>query len=358
LKIPFEETIDILRQLIRIPSFSKAEEKRADHFEKYLSDKKLPVQRFHNNLFVRNLFFDPGKETILLNSHLDTVQAGEHWTMDPFDPVISDGRLYGLGTNDAGGALLSLMSTFLFFYDQKDLRYNLVYLASAEEEVSGANGITSVLPELPLISFGIVGEPTGMQLAVAEKGLMVLDCMARGKSGHAARGEGINAIELAIEDIEWIRRYKFPKASKLLGDAKMTVTMIQAGSQHNVIPDECRFVVDVRSTDAYSNEEILEIINNNLRSEVKARSTRLQPSSLNPDHLLVETARSMGIPLFGSSTLSDQSLMSFPTAKIGPGESARSHTANEYIMLEEIREGIGVYVELLDKLLKKDPDSR
>jgi acetylornithine deacetylase len=278
--------------------------------------------------------------------------------MDPFNPVIREGRLYGLGSNDAGGALMGLMTAFLNFYDQEDLKYNLVYLASAEEEISGVNGISSILPELPSTTFGIVGEPTGMQLAVAEKGLMVLDCIARGRSGHAAREEGINAIELAIKDIQWIRGYKFPERSELLGEVKMTVTMIHAGSQHNVIPDECSFVVDIRSTDTYSNDKILEIIKNNLRSEVKARSTRLQPSSIHPDHLLVKTARSMGIPLFGSATLSDQALMPFPSAKIGPGESARSHTADEYILLDEISEGIGIYIQLLDRLINKDPENR
>ena len=249
MKIPFEETVEVLQQLIRIPSFSGEEEKRADKLVDYLQMKNLPLQRIHNNLIVRNQFFDQEKETILLNSHLDTVKAKENWTVDPFDPVIREGRLFGLGSNDAGGALLSLLTVFLNFYDLTDLQYNVVFIASAEEEISGDQGISSVLPELPGISFGIVGEPTGMRLAVAEKGLMVLDCKARGKSGHAAREEGINAIEKAIKDIEWIRNYKFPASSPVLGDVKMTVTVIHGGMQHNVIPDECNFVVDVRSTD-------------------------------------------------------------------------------------------------------------
>jgi len=300
---------------------------------------------------VRNHSFDPRKKTILLNSHLDTVPANEGWTHNPFEPVILDGKLFGLGSNDAGGSLLGLLATFLYFYDQTDLTGNLIFLASAEEEISGKKGVESVLPDLGPVSFGIVGEPTRLRLAIAEKGLMVLDCKTTGLAGHAARDEGINAIYKAIEDIEWIRNYQFPEKSKLLGEVKMTVTRIQAGSRHNVIPEICEFVVDVRSTEVYTHEQILNRVKENLSCEVNARSTRLQSSSIDESHVLVKAARSLGLNTFGSGTLSDQALMPFPTAKIGPGDSARSHTADEFIRIDEIKEGIEIYTELIGKLI-------
>ncbi|MBR9999990.1 MAG: M20 family metallo-hydrolase [Cyclobacteriaceae bacterium] len=349
-----EETIKLLQQLIRVPSLSREEKNCADFLSDYFDRKRIALQRIHNNLLLKNRHFDPQKENILLNSHLDTVRANENWTVDPFDPVIREGKISGLGSNDAGASLVSLLNVFMHFYDLQDLNYNLIFLASAEEEISGIQGVTSVLPHLEPISFGIVGEPTGMHLAIAEKGLMVLDCKVRGISGHAARNEGNNAIYMAIKDIEWIREHKFPDRSELLGDVKMTVTKINAGTQHNVIPDECSFVVDVRSTDVYPNEQILEIIKQNLSGDVIARSTRLQSSSIHVDHILVKAALSLGISLFGSDTLSDQALMPFPTAKIGPGDSSRSHTADEFILADEIRDGIGIYIKLLDKLLKED----
>jgi acetylornithine deacetylase len=350
--MPEEEIVRILRDLIRIPSFSREEAESAAYLFEYFLSKGLDPQRIHHNLFLRNKYFDPAKKTILLNSHLDTVRINEGWTRDPFDPAIVNSQLFGLGSNDAGGSLVSLMATFLFFYDQKNLKYNLIFLASAEEEISGKKGIESVLPELGTIYLGIVGEPTRMKLAIAEKGLMVLDCKAKGISGHAAREEGLNAIYAAIHDIDWIRNYRFTDRSDLLGDVNMTVTMINAGTLHNVIPDECHFVIDVRSTDVYNNEQVLGLIKKNLLSMVKPRSTRLQSSSIARDHLVVKTAQSMGIELFGSSTLSDQALMPFPTVKIGPGDSARSHTADEFIRLNEITEGIEIYNKLLEKLIK------
>jgi acetylornithine deacetylase len=351
LKIPLHESIELLRELIRIPSFSGEEKECSDFLFMYLRSKGLDPERIHNNILLRNQDFNPRKKTILLNSHLDTVRTKEGWTQNPFEPVSIEGKLYGLGSNDAGGCLISLLSVFFYFYDQKDLNYNLVFLASAEEEISGNKGVVSVLPLLEKPFFGIVGEPTRMQMAVAERGLMVLDCQATGRAGHAAHHEGINAIYLAMADIEWIRNFQFPSKSDRLGDIKMSVTMIRAGHQHNVIPDYCEFVVDVRSTDLYTNEQILDIIIENLSSEVKARSTRLQSSAIREDHILVKTAQSLGISLFGSGTLSDQALMNFPTVKIGPGDSVRSHTTDEFIRIDEIKEGIAVYKKLLEQIL-------
>jgi acetylornithine deacetylase len=351
LKISQKEIVGLLKDLIRIPSYSGEETGTADHLQDYLQLKGLQVQRLHNNLFLKNNSFDPAKKTILLNSHLDTVRVNEGWSHDPFDPIIEGDRLFGLGSNDAGGALVSLLATFLYYCDQQDLKYNLIFLASAEEEISGKKGVESALPRLGPICFGIVGEPTRMRLAIAEKGLMVLDCKTKGKSGHAAREEGSNAIYDAINDIDWIRNYRFPVRSELLGEVKMTVTMINAGTQHNVIPDECHFVVDIRSTDLYTNEQILELVRKNLKSEVKPRSTRLQSSSIEKGHAVVREAQSLGIELFGSSTLSDQALMPFPTVKIGPGDSARSHTPDEFVGMDEIESGVETYINLLDRII-------
>ena len=351
MKIPQKEIVGLLQDLIRIPSFSGKETGRADHLQDYLRLKGLRVQRLHNNLFLKNDSFDTEKKTILLNSHLDTVGVNEGWRHDPFDPIIEGDRLYGLGSNDAGGAMVCLLATFLNYCDQQDLKYNLIFLASAEEEISGKKGVESALPGLGPIYFGIVGEPTRMRLAIAEKGLMVLDCKTKGKSGHAAREEGSNAIYNAINDIDWIRNYRFPLRSELLGEVKMSITMINAGTQHNVIPDECHFVVDIRSTDLYTNGQILEVVKKNLKSEVKPRSTRLQSSSIDKGHAVVREAQSLGIELFGSRTLSDQALMPFPTVKIGPGDSARSHTADEFIGVDEIKSGVGTYINLLDRII-------
>jgi acetylornithine deacetylase len=351
MRIPPQEVIGLLQDLIRIPSFSGKEKDKADHLMTFLHSKGLEVKRIHNNLILRNKYFTPDKDTLLLNSHLDTVRVNEGWTRDPFDPAIEGDRLYGLGSNDAGGSLIGLLAAFLYFYDRQDLHYNLVYLASGEEENSGKNGVESVLSLLDPVFFAMVGEPTGMRLAIAEKGLLVLDCKAKGKSGHAAREEGLNAIYKAMQDIEWIRNYRFPMRSDLLGEVKMNVTMIHAGIQHNMIPDTCDFVVDIRSTDLYTNEQILEILRKNLKSEFRPRSTRLQATSIRKDHPVVRVARSLGMELFGSSTLSDQALMPFPTVKIGPGNSARSHIADEFIGMDEIVTGIDLYINLLKRLI-------
>ena len=347
----FNHIVELLKSLIRNPSFSKQEEATADVLESFLKFRDLKVNRKDNNLWVRNKYFNPAKQTILLNSHHDTVRPRPDWTIDPFGPVVGGDKLFGLGSNDAGGALVSLIGIFLKYYDLKNLDYNLILLASAEEEISGKNGIESVLEDLGKVDFGIIGEPTGMEMAIAEKGLMVLDCLAKGKSGHAARDSGKNAIYIALDDIAWIKNYRFSLISKILGPVKMTATMIESGSQHNVIPDSCKFVVDVRNTDSYSNEEVLQIVKDSLKSKVTARSTRLQPSTISGDHILVKTAKSLGINTFGSDTLSDQALMKFPTIKMGPGDSRRSHTADEYIYLNEIREGIEIYKRVLDKII-------
>ena len=341
----------LLEKLIETPSFSREEEKTAQILNQYFTSKSIKVAQLKNNIIVRNKAFDPTKPTILLNSHHDTVKPGASWKKDPFTPIVVDGKLYGLGSNDAGAPLVALIAAFIHFYESKNLKYNLILAATAEEEISGKDGVEFILPGLGSIEFAIVGEPTSLKMAVAEKGLMVLDCTAKGRGGHAARDEGDNAIYQAIREIEWFQNYKFNKTSEKLGDVKMSVTMINAGSQHNVVPDECRFVVDIRSTDVYTNDEILSIIKQNITSEVQARSTRLQPSGLKKDHFLYDVAKKLKIETFGSPTLSDQALMSFPSVKIGPGDSARSHTADEYILLKEIEEGIQLYINILKTIL-------
>lgn len=351
MEISFNHIEELLSNLIRNPSFSKQEAAAADVLESFFKIQGLKTNRKDNNVWVLNKYFDPAKETILLNSHHDTVRPRSDWTRDPFIPIIEDDKLYGLGSNDAGAALVSLIAVFLHYYDAQNLDFNLIMLASAEEEISGLNGVESVIGSLGKIDFGIIGEPTGMQMAIAEKGLMVLDCLAEGTSGHAAKESGINAIYIALEDIKWLRNYRFPLTSDVLGPIKMTATMIESGSQHNVIPDTCKFVVDVRNTDSFSNEEVLQIIKDNMKSQVIARSTRLQPSAISGDHVLVKTAKNLGIKTFGSDTLSDQALMNFPTVKMGPGDSLRSHTADEYIKLNEIQKGIEIYIQVLDKII-------
>ncbi|GAB6010571.1 M20 family metallo-hydrolase [Viscerimonas tarda] len=345
----YYEAVDLLKSMIRIPSFSREEDTVAGLIESYIEKNGLKPQRKGNNVWTISPGFDSEKPTILLNSHIDTVKPVSGWTREPFDPSVEDDRLYGLGSNDAGASVASLLQAFLVLIAKKQY-YNLVFLASCEEEVSGKNGLESVLNEIPVPRFAIVGEPTGMNPAIAEKGLMVLDCIAQGRSGHAARNEGENAIYKAIKDIEWFNSYQFPNFTGLLGPVKMTVTMINAGTQHNVIPDECRFVVDVRSNECYTNEELFAIIDKHTASVVKPRSFRLNSSGIPLENPLVQRALITGRKAFGSPTLSDQALMPFPSVKIGPGDSARSHTADEYILLSEIREAIEYYVKLLDGL--------
>lgn len=344
-------SLELLQRLIAIPSFSKEEDGVATLLQDFFQQHGVHVNRQGNNVWVRNLHFDAMKPTVLLNSHHDTVKPNPQYTRDPFQPEIVDGKLYGLGSNDAGGPLVSLIATFLHYYPKENLKYNIVLAATAEEEISGTGGIESIWSLLPTVDFAIVGEPTLCEMATAEKGLMVLDCVARGKAGHAAREEGINAIYEALTDIEWFRTYKFPDISKTLGPVKMTVTIINAGKQHNVVPAECHFTVDVRVTDCYSLEELLEIIQSHVKSEVTPRSMRMRPSGIAEDHPLIKASIKLGIKRYGSPTTSDQALIPAPSIKMGPGDSARSHTADEFIFVDEIGQGIEAYIRVLDEIV-------
>lgn len=346
-----EIAINLLQQLIAIPSFSREEDKTADVLQQFFKEQHIFVERKGNNVWGRNLHFNPSLPTILLNSHHDTVKPNPGYTRDPFTASIENGKLFGLGSNDAGGPLVSLIATFVHFYPQQDLKYNFVLAATAEEEISGTGGVESIWDLLPKIDFAIVGEPTLCQMAIAEKGLMVLDCVAKGRSGHAAREEGINALYEALPDIDWIRKHKFPKVSQTLGEIKMTVTIINAGKQHNVVPAECNFTIDVRVTDQYTLEEVLEVIKSNIKAEVTPRSLRMRSSGISLDHPLVKAAKGMNIALYGSPTTSDQALIPVPSVKMGPGDSARSHTADEFIHVHEISKGIDTYIELLTKIV-------
>src|SRR5687767_1981487 len=347
-----EDAIDLLKKLVSTPSFSKQEEHTAEIIHKFLEGKNIEPKRAGNNVFSLNKFYDIEKQTILLNSHHDTVKPNPKYTKNPFEPVIENGKMYGLGSNDAGGSLVSLIAAFIHFNDRKDLKYNLVLAATAEEEISGNGGIELVLKYLPRIDFAIVGEPTRLQMAIAERGLLVLDCLANGVAGHAAREEGKNAIYMALKDIEWFRDYRFPEVSSLLGPVKMNVTVIETENKaHNMVPAECKFVIDVRVNELYSFEEVLDTIKKNVQSEVKPRSTRLRSTSISVDHPLVKAGLNLGRTYFGSPTSSDKALMPFPALKIGPGDSARSHTADEYIYVEEIKEGVDLYIQLLNQLL-------
>lgn len=341
------EAVELLKKLISTPSVSRDEKAAADVLEGYLKEKGLSPKRFGNNLWSISKDYDESKPTILLNAHIDTVKPVAGWSRDPFAATMEGDVLYGLGSNDCGGGLMALLQAFIILGNMKR-DYNLIYLASCEEEVSGKNGIEAVLPLLPKIDFAIVGEPTGLQPAIAEKGLMVIDAVAHGKAGHAARNEGDNAIYHAIEDIKWISEWVFPKQTELLGPVKNTVTIVNAGTQHNVIPDQCTFTIDVRSNECYTNEEIFAFFQKNMKSELKARSFRLSSSRIDVDHPFVKRCIAEGLQPFGSPTLSDQALMRFPSLKLGPGQSSRSHTADEYIKVSEIEGAIYLYVKLLD----------
>jgi len=347
----FDEALSLLQRLINTPSFSREESATAEVINSFLTGHGVKTHRKMNNIWAYNLHFDAAKPTILLNSHHDTVKPNSGYTRDPFEAKIEDGKLYGLGSNDAGGPLVSLIATFLYFYERDDLAYNLCLATTAEEEISGSNGLELIIPDLGPLDFGVVGEPTQMQLAIAERGLMVLDCTSYGRAGHAAREEGENAIYKAMKDIEWFRTYRFPKESELFGPIKMSVTIINAGSQHNVVPASCTFTVDVRVTDAYRNEEVLEMIKQQVDCEVKARSIRLKPSSIDKNHPIVQSGIALGRDTYGSPTTSDQSLLDISSVKVGPGDSARSHTADEFIYVNEIREGIELYVKMLEGIV-------
>jgi len=347
-----DEAIRLLKLLIATPSFSKEENETAEILGAFFDEHGIPYSRVGNNIYAKNKSYDVKKESILLNSHHDTVKPNKGYTMDPFTPIEKDGKIFGLGSNDAGGCLVSLIATFLHYYHQDNLKYNVVFAASAEEEISGVNGIELVLPYLGNINFGIVGEPTKLEMAVAERGLMVIDCTAQGRAGHAARNEGENALYKALDDINWIRDYKFEKVSDLLGESRLTVTVIDTeNKQHNVVPSQCKFVIDVRVNELYSFEEILEALKQNLKSQFKPRTTRMKSTSIALDHPLVKAGIALGKGYYGSPTTSDKALMPFSTLKMGPGDSARSHTADEYIYVAELEDGIQTYVKLLNQLV-------
>lgn len=341
------DATELLKKMIALPSFSGEEEKVADLLVDTWAEYGYIAERKGNNVWVKSRNFDASKPTILLDAHLDTVRPNGNWVTDPFTPVIKDGKLYGLGSNDTGGSVVSMLAAFLEL-TQKPQSYNLIWLGSAEEENTGKKGIQYIVPDLGKVDLALIGEPTGMQAAIAEKGLMVIDCVAKGQSGHAARGEGINAIYEALPDIEWFRTYQFEKESALLGKVKMTVTGINAGTLHNVVPAECKFMVDIRVNEYYSNEEIYQVINSHVKSEVKPRSFSLNSSAIPLEHAMVKRCQAMGLTTYGSPTTSNQAVIPYTSLKIGPGDSARSHTANEYIKLEEIEQGIRIFVKLLD----------
>lgn len=346
------DAIALLKELIAIPSFSTQEDKTADCIETFLKKQGVKTNRLLNNIWAGNEYFDDRKPTILLNSHHDTVKPNKGYTLDPFSPIEKEGKIFGLGSNDAGGPLVALIAAFLHFHGQKNLNYNLIIAASAEEEISGKNGVEALLPHLPKMDAAIVGEPTQMQMAVAEKGLMVLDCIAHGKAGHAARNEGENAIYKAMMDIEWLYVYQFEKVSELLGPVKMTVTSIETENKaHNIVPSECKYIVDVRVNELYTLEEVLEIIQRHMQGEAKPRSLRIRSSAISLEHPLVKSGLSSGRTYYGSPTTSDKALMPFPALKMGPGDSARSHTADEFIGIDEIKQGIELYIQLLNNIL-------
>jgi acetylornithine deacetylase len=350
-----EDYVQLLRRLIVTPRHSREEGQAADLMEETVRRWGLVPQRLGNNLWLTDPSHDDRRPTLLLNAHIDTVRPVASWTRSPYSPDIEDDRLYGLGSNDCGGGLVTLLHTFrrLTACGQDGLRrpWNLVYLASCEEEVSGKNGIESVIKSglLPRIDVAVVGEPTGLQPATAEKGLMVVDAVAHGKSGHAARGEGVNALYEALDDLCFVRDYKFDRVSPLLGPTVMQATIIQAGTQHNVVPDECHFTLDVRTNELYSNEEVISFLQSHMKSQLTARSTRLCSSRIAEDHPLVCRCRQLGLTPFGSPTLSDQALMPWPSLKLGPGQSARSHSADEYICLSELQAAVRLYTTLLSE---------
>lgn len=338
---------ELLKQLISIPSLSREEDKTADCLESFFRKKTINPQRLRNNVWATNKHYSEHKPTLLLNSHHDTVKPNNDYTLNPFEPVEKDGKLYGLGSNDAGGALVSLLAAFLYYYEE-ELPFNLIYAATAEEEISGKDGIELLVKHLPAVDCAIIGEPTLMKMAIAEKGLLVLDCKAKGKAGHAARDEGVNALYIALEDIRWAGSHSFGRVSALLGPVHLAVTSIETPNKaHNVVPDECNFIMDVRVNELYSFEEILSELQGGMKSNITPRSLRLKPSSIASDHPLVRVGNQLGLASYGSPTCSDMTLIDFPALKIGPGDSARSHTADEFIFIDEIEQGIRTYISLI-----------
>lgn len=348
-----DNALTLLKELIKIQSFSKEEDGTADLLEKWFADKSIVAARNRNNVWAVNQHFDAAKPTLLLNSHHDTVKPNAAYTRDPFLPTVEDGKLYGLGSNDAGGCLVGLLAAFTYFYEQENLAYNLVVAATAEEENSGENGIAFLLPLLPKIDVAIVGEPTLLDLAIAEKGLVVLDAVVKGTPGHAAHTQNTeNPINKALQELSWFDSFQFPKLSEALGAVKMTVTQVNAGSQHNVVPAELHFVVDVRVTDAYTNQEVLDLVQAHSNCEIKARSLRLNSSSIDPTHPLVKAGVKLGKHTYGSPTLSDQSRLICQSLKLGPGDSLRSHSADEFIYVQEVKDGVEFYIKLLKEVVQ------
>ncbi|ANW97387.1 acetylornithine deacetylase [Wenyingzhuangia fucanilytica] len=347
-----KEALELLQNLIQTQSFSKEEEPTAEILSAWLKERGVEVKRDLNNIWATNKYFDESKPTILLNSHHDTVKPNQAYTRDPFEAKIEGDKLYGLGSNDAGGCLVGLMSAFVYFYNQENLKYNFVLAATAEEEISGENGIAYMQNIMPKIDVAIVGEPTLLDLAIAEKGLVVFDGKVTGTPGHAAHiPNHQNPIFKALKDLEWINSYKFPKVSPFLGEVKMTVSQINAGNQHNVVPSELTFVVDCRVTDQYSNAEIAEIIAENTECDVIPRSLRLNSSSIDPNHDIVKSGIALGKKTYGSPTLSDQCRLTCQSVKIGPGDSLRSHSADEFIYVQEVYDGVDFYINLLNKIV-------
>lgn len=347
-----QEALDLLKKLIQTPSFSKEENKTACLLEEWFKKKNIPYHRHLNNVWAVNKFFDDAKPNLLLNSHHDTVKPNSGYTRDPFEAKVEDGKLYGLGSNDAGGCLVALLATFTYFYEAENLKYNLVFAGTAEEEINGKNGIASLLPEMSKIDAAIVGEPTQMKMAIAEKGLVVFDASVKGVPSHAAHPNEENAIYKSASVLEWFRKFRFEKTSEVLGEVKLTVTQIKAGTQHNVIPATVDMVIDVRVNDCYSNAEIEQILKEQAPvDEIKARSLRLNSSSIPKEHELIKAGVELGMDTYGSPTLSDQAMLKCLSLKLGPGDSTRSHSADEFIYIKEIEEGIEKYIGLLEKAL-------
>lgn len=345
------KAIELLKLLIQTPSISGEEDLVASHIEKWLNESGIETKRSLNNVWALNKHYDSQKPTILINSHHDTVKPNKSYTNDPFDAIIDGDIIFGLGSNDAGASLVSMMSLFLYYYNSKNLKYNLIFAASAEEEISGKLGIAHLINKLPPIDFAVIGEPTEMNLAIAERGLIVIDAYAKGTSGHSAHDNTENPIYTAINDISLIKNYTFKKKPNQLGKIKVSVTQINAGTQHNIVPSVCHFVIDARVPNAYTNLEVFNIIDKNTKSKLKARSLRLNSSSIDLDHPIVKAARKLKIKTFYSPTISDQALLKCPSVKIGPGVSKRSHMANEYVKISEIKEGVNLYISLFNQLL-------
>ncbi len=347
-----KDALSLLQGLIQIQSFSREEDGTASLLFNWLTERSVDAQRDLHNIWAVNKYFDASKPTILLNSHHDTVKPNAAYTRDPFQASIEDGKLYGLGSNDAGGCLVGLLAAFLYFYEKENLSYNFVLAATAEEENSGEYGIAYMLPKLPIIDFAIVGEPTLLDLAIAEKGLVVFDGIVTGTPGHAAHTQNeYNPIFKAVADLQWLQNFRFPKVSDSLGAVKMTVSQINAGKQHNVVPAELHFVLDCRVNDCYSNEEVAAIIQENTNCDVQPRSLRLNSSRIDPAHPIVRAGIALGKKTYGSPTLSDQSRLTCQSLKLGPGDSLRSHSADEFIYVSEVEDGVAFYIEILNKIV-------